>query len=349
MARKTFAVKKKDKQQEQVADDVAQIMEEAGKDIVKEKELDYTKMLSSGSTLLDLAISGNRGGGIPGGIIMEVYGAAGSGKTAILSELGASAQSHGGQVMFLDPEARLDQQYAKIYGIELNKKDYHRPDQVEEMFDLIFNWQPDKSDVINVVATDSLAALSSALEMESQDKMGMRRAKLFSEGLRKVARVISNNGWIIACSNQVREGQFGETTPGGLAIPFYSSLRIRINQANKIEKEIDVNGKKVKKALGIVSTCYIKKSTIDDPFRECKVFIRFGYGLDNIMGNLQYLKDMTRNTLYECPDGKKYQSVDKAILYIEENKLQKKLETNTIAIWMEVEQKFKMVRQPKVR
>lgn len=326
-----------------------QIVEESKKEVKKKEDYDYSKMVSTGSLLLDLAISGNKGGGIPGGVILEIYGAAGSGKTAVLSEIGANAQSKGGQVMFLDPEARLDQEYARIYGIKLKKEDYHRPDTVTEMFDLIYNWEPKKTDKINVIATDSLAALSTDLEMESADKMGMKRAKSFSEGLRKTARIISNNGWIIACSNQVRDGQFGETTPGGHAIPFYSSLRIRINQVGKIEREIDINGKKVKKSIGIESSCYIRKSTIDDPYRECKIYIRFGYGIDDVMGNLQYLKDMTRATVYDCLDGKTYQSLEKAIIYVEENNLQDKLKDNVIEMWHLVEEKFKTNRQPKIR
>lgn len=327
-----------------------EISGESKKKPSKNTDYDYSKTISTGSTLLDLTISGNKGnGGIPGGLIMEIYGAPGSGKTAILSEIGANAQSKGGQVMFLDPEARLDQEYARIYGIKLEAKDYHRPNTVLEMFDLIYNWEPDNMKMVNVVATDSLAALSTELEMDDQDKMGMKRAKSFSEGLRKTARIISNNGWIIACSNQVREGQFGEVTPGGKAIPFYSSLRIRVNQLSKVEKEIDVKGKKIKKAIGIESSCYVQKSTVDDPYRECKIYITFGYGIDNVRGNIQYVKDYTKNTVYECGDGKTYQSAEKAITYIEENNLQKKIEKNTSDLWHEIDERFKINRKPKIR
>lgn len=316
----------------------------------KKPSYDYSKIVSTGSTLLDLTISGNRAnGGIPGGLIVEIFGEPGSGKTAILSEIGASAQKKQGQVMFLDPEARLDQEYARIYGILLESKDYYRPDTVTEMFELIYNWKPEREDVVNVVATDSLAALSTNLEMESADKMGMRRAKEFSEGLRKTARLISNSKWLIVCSNQVREGQYGETTPGGMAIPFYSSLRIRVNKTRSIELEKDINGKKVKKVIGIESSCFVKKSTVDDPYRECKIYIVFNYGIDNIRGNLQYLKDMTRNTVYDCLDGKTYVSMERAIEYIENNTLQKKLEQQTIDMWREVENKFKTIRKTKER
>ena len=201
---------------------------------------------------------------------------------------------------------------------------------------------------VNVVATDSLAALSTDLEMDSADKFGMKRAKSFSEGLRKVARIVSNNGWIIACSNQVREGQFGEVTPGGKAFPFYSSLRIRINQVGKIEKEIE-EGVKIKKATGIISSCYCQKSTIDDPYRECKIYIRFGYGIDDVMGNLQYIKTYTGDSVYNCCGQKTYKAIEKAIVYIEQNNLQDKLKENVIDLWNKIENRFKLNRQPKVR
>lgn len=318
--------------------------------------------LSTGSTLLDLCIAGKRceDGGIPGGIILEVYGPPGSGKTAILSEICSSSQRKGGKVQFMDPEARLDSEYARIYGVKLEAENYSRPNTVSEVFGLVFGWEPDnplKSDntsrfckAINVIATDSLAALSTDIELEKGDKMGMRRAKEFSEGLRKTARIIRNNNWVIACSNQVREGDYGETTPGGHAIPYYASLRIRVGQVGKIERKAKLpSGKEVKKVIGIESECYVKKSTIDDPYRACSIFIEFGHGISDIMGNLQYIKDTYGNSMYECPDNKKYQGVDQAIIHVEELNLQTQLRQLTIKTWREIEEKFNRPRAPKIR
>jgi len=192
--------------------------------------------ISTGSTLLDLAISGGvvNGGGVPGGIILEIYGPHSSGKTAILAELCGSAQHNGGDIFFSDPEARLDKQYCEIYGMHLPADKYNRPDTVTEMFQTIWDWEPRprRSNAICVIAEDSLAALSTKMEMESEDKMGMRRAKEFSTGLRKSARHIASRNWIIACSNQERDGQMGaKVTPGGRGIPYYASLRMRIKPA----------------------------------------------------------------------------------------------------------------------
>ena len=98
---------------------------------------DFTAVVSTGSTLLDLAISGGRirGGGVPSGILLEIYGPSGTGKTAVLAEMCAATQVKGGHVKFLDPEARLDQEYMRIYGMELEKDEYYMPDTVNEVFD----------------------------------------------------------------------------------------------------------------------------------------------------------------------------------------------------------------------
>ena len=298
-------------------------------------------IVSTGSTLLDLAISGNRirGGGIPGGIIMEIAGPAGSGKTAILASIAASAQSKGGQVMFLDPEARFDQQYAEIYGIHLEAENYHRPNTVEEVFELIYKWKPKNPNAINVVVTDSLAALSTEMEMEDQDKYGMRRAKCFSEGLRKTARIISNNNWIIACSNQQRDGKYGDTTPGGQAIKYYCSLRISMKQEGKITKAKDFYGKKISKDLGVESKCTIVKSSLDDPFRTCLVSMLFRKGLDSLRDELVFYKATMSETTYNCIT-KNYMALDKACEYIKENHLETKITKRTIDLWAEMERLF---------
>jgi len=323
------------------------------RDFVKENKLNYENYVSTGSTLLDLAVSGGRTehGGIPGGIIVEIYGPPGSGKTAILAEVCASSQARGGAIRFLDPEGRLDQEYSRIYGMDLPKEDYFRPDTVTEMFSIIKNWKPENKNnkAINVIAADSLAALSTELEMEDKDAYGMRRAKEFSEGLRKTTRIIANNNWLIICSNQIREGQWGKVTPGGKAIPFYSSLRIEVDQIGKVDQEINIEGKKVKRSIGIKSKFCVKKSTVDSPYRECDIFIIFGYGIDDIRTNLNYIKSVTGETKYDVFDGKYFKSMEKAILHIEKNKLEKNLKNKTIEMWRQLESYFKSDRKPKQR
>ena len=111
---------------------------------------------------------------------------------------------------------------------------------------------------------------------------------------------------------------------------------------------LKVAGKEVEKTVGMKSFCTVKKSSVDDPFRTCEIYIMFGYGIDDIRGNLQYVKDMTGSTKYKAVD-KEFQSMEKAIEHIEENKLQKDLKKEVITIWREIEQKFHVPRQEKIR
>lgn len=335
-----------------VKEAVQSVKDKVENDIILENVLiepNWKEMLSTGSTLLDLALTGSRvyGGGVPGGILVEIYGRSGSGKTSILSELGGSSQARGGEVMFLDPEARLDEKYARTYGLEIPKESYHRPNTVTEMFELIEKWNP-STEHLNVLATDSLAALSTNLELEKGDKMGMRRAKEFSEGLRKHCRLISEKNWLLACSNQVRQGDFGDVTTGGKAVEFYSSARISVNQKDKITVDKVIGKKKVSRVIGIQSECVVTKSSIDVPYRSAPIYIVFNHGIDDIRGNLQYIKDMTGDTVYNAVD-KTYQILNAAIRYIEENNLEEKLRKETIDLWYEIEQKFKINRKPKKR
>jgi len=343
--------KRKKAKQDEVEEAVKEVEEAVKEDGFEEHKPVWDKVVSTGSTLLDLAISGKRirGGGLPGGILVEIFGPESSGKTAVIAEIAASAQARGGEALFLDPEARFDREYARIYGVEINEKYYYRPDTVTETFEIIRNWKPSKDDVINVVACDSLAALSTQMELDDGDKMGMRRAKEFSQELRKVCRLIANNNWLVVCSNQLRQGDKGEITPGGKAIPYYSSLRIRIAAEEKLIKQVTLpSGKTIKKVIGIKSKFLIKKSSLDDPFREGYLYIIFGYGIDDVRANLQYIKDMEKLTKYRAVD-REFRRMDDAIRYIEENDLYDALREEVINLWESIESKFEVKRKPKPR
>ncbi len=329
---------------------VESVKESAEMEPLSDLVISWKDTLSTGSTLLDLAISSGRkyGGGVPGGILIEVYGRSGSGKTSILSELCGSAQAKGGDIFFADPEARLDKEYAETYGVDVPKNAYFQPNTVTELFDKFGKWKPTSESTINVFAADSLAALSTDLEMEKGDKMGMRRAKEFSQELRKKARMINENNWILACSNQVRQGDFGDITPGGKAVEFYSSLRISVNQKEKLYKEKSFGGKKIKRAYGIQSHCVVTKSSIDKPYRDVPIYIVFDYGIDDVRGNLQWIKDVLGNTKYTAVD-KDYARMDQAIDWIEKNDLEEELRKEVIKLWQEVEERFKHPRKKKKR
>jgi len=313
----------------------------------------FEQIVSTGSTLLDLAISGGvtKSGGIPMGILVEIFGASGSGKSAILSEMAGNIQKAEGSLSVLDPEGRLDHEHAKIYGLHLSEGTYHMPDTVTEVFEHIDAWEPENETGPNMVMTDSLAALSTDMEMKEDDAMGMRRAKEFSQGLRKVCRKIKNNNWLIACSNQVRVNlkTGGFSTPGGMGIPFYCSLRIQLSPSFKnkyLKKVVTVNGVKQEKIYGIKTECKIIKSSIDAPFRTAYFYLIFDYGVDDLRANLEFLKENSADTAYNFKDFE-CKTLNKAIEYAEENDLEPEVKERVISLWHEIQNQLRTPRKSK--
>jgi len=345
-------VRKEQNKLEKIAEEVEETVN-SDHPIEKKKKvpIDAKFIVSTGSTLLDLAISGGRvrGGGIPGGLMMEISGPSSSGKTALLVEIGASVQFVGGTVTFADPEARLDKEYASIYGLELPKQNYSRPDTVTEMMDQIRHWDPDP-ECIHLFGADSLAQLSTELELsEAGDKRGQRKAKELSEGCRIVARKIASTHKIVCFTNQEKDGEYGKTTPGGKAVGFQSSIRLRVTRKQLIEKEkTNSYDKKIKKAIGILSEVYVFKNAVDSAFRKAPIYIIPNVGIDDVRANLQYVKDMTKCTMYSCID-KEYKEVDRSMLYIEKNNLEKELREKVIDLWEEIEEQFVLPRKKKQR
>jgi len=374
-------------------------------------------MISTGSTLLDLAISGGRkrGGGLPGGILVEIFGPSGCGKTVLLCEIAGGVQRQKGKIMFRDPEARLDKQFARIFDLDTNDMEYDTPDRVPDVFKAVREWEPElenglqKSEItkmkrdavidfikehnlkinfelkkfnelkalkkevkkaiekenaknrsvsttIHGIFADSLAALSTSLEMDSEegDKMGMRRAKEFSEETRKTCRIITNRNYLMVCSNQIRQSGdtsgYGEkyTTPGGEAFPFYASVRLKTGSKKKLKNVQKINGKEVYKIYGVKVEVEVYKNSSWKPYRTAPVTIVFDYGIDDIRDCLQYLKDYSSNSTY-CIGDESFQSISDAIAHVEENRLEKKLKNAVIDRWQEIEEIFKEDRIKKRR
>lgn len=320
-------------------------------------EGNYETIVSTGSTLLDLAITGGRikGGGLPGGIIVEIFGPSTCGKTVLLCEIAGNIQKAGGDILFHDPEARLNKQFATLFGLDTKEIQYSTPDTVNETFIGIRSWEPKSTGCINGIFTDSLAALSTELEMgkDEGDKMGGKRAKDFSEQLRRTARIIQSKNQLFVCSNQIRQnmdaGQFGQkyTTPGGMAFEFYASLRLRGYKPEKIKKKITINGKEEGRIVGVEVEFEVFKSSLWKPYHTAPVIIYFDYGIDDIRANLQFIKDHTRYTVYTLNGESLDKSMDKAISIVEEEGLEKDLKENVINLWEEIESKFDSIRKPK--
>jgi recombination protein RecA len=326
----------------------------------KELEGNPEMMISTGSTLLDLALSGGRvrGGGILAGTVVEIFGPESIGKSVMLSEIAGAIQRQEGEVLFNDTESRFDEHFARIFGYYLDREYYFNPNTVTEVFSAIKNWKPKNDKVVNGIITDSLAALSTNLEMDSEqgDKMGMRRGKEFSEGLRKNARLVKKMNYLMVSSNQIRDtgASFGAKTdsPGGWAIRFYSSVRMKLSkpaQNHKLMRTKTIHGKEVSKVEGINIVVDVVKNSTWKPFRSAPVTIIYDYGIDDIRQNLQYVKDYTDNTVYTVQGKKLGKTMEDAILKVEDLGLEEELREEVIDLWESIEEKFIIDRKPKKR
>jgi recombination protein RecA len=332
-----------------VFNNVAKVAEE------KSYEGNFEKTISTGSTLLDLAISGGRksGGGLPGGILVEVFGPPSCGKTVILCEIAGGIQRECGSIMFYDPESRLNKDFARLFGFNVNDIQYSRPDTVPEVFRPIREWNVSPA-TVNGVFADSLAALSTDMEMEDEDKIGMRRAKEFSEQLRVTARTLVNSNILMVCSNQQREnleaGKFEPKfhTPGGQAIPYYASLRLRCYNPKKIKKTRKLSsGAEIERVIGVETRIEVVKSSVWKPFGEATVPILFDYGIDDIRANLQFIKETLKEKSYTLGGSRISNSHDHACQIIESDGKEELLREEVIAVWEEIESNFKQERKPK--
>lgn len=323
----------------------------------KKLEGSTEKVISTGSTLLDLAISGGRvpNGGVPGGIFVEVFGPSSSGKTVLLCEMAGGIQRAGGRVMFKDPEARLNKQFAKLFDFDIKEVDYDTPNTIPEVFKPVRDWEPvsPTPGAINGIFVDSVAALSTDMEMDEKDQYGMRRAKEFSEELRKTCRILTEKNFLMVASNQIRTnvdaGPYGQKfiSPGGKALEFYSSLRLRMLGVEKIKQKKTIGDKEVERVIGVKSDIEVAKSSVWKPFRQTKITILFDYGIDDVRDNLQFVKDYTKHTVYTFNGVKLSKSIEEAIDMIEADGNEAKLRKEVRALWHEIESKFKTDRKPK--
>lgn len=319
----------------------------------EKKELpETTPVISTGSTLLDLAISGGRfkNGGLPGGILVEIFGPSATGKTVLLSELAGNVQRKGGDVRFMDPEGRLNKQFAKLFGLDVDTILYDQPDTVVELFEPLREWEPKKEAAIHGVFADSLAALSTEWAEEGKDQYGMRRAKEFSEQLRLTCRKLVEHNILMVCSNQIRQnldaGPYGQKykSPGGEAIAFYSSVRLRTAQKEKIKRKRKVRGKDHELITGVEVEVEVFKNSVWAPYHKAPVFIGFDYGIDDVKANLDYLKTNTGAQDYQVEGQPLSNALDKAAELVEEQKLERKLKREVIELWKEIESAFESKR-----
>jgi len=209
----------------------------------KKYDGDVDNMITTGSTLLDLALTGSRvrGGGMPCGIAVEIFGDSSAGKTVLMCEIAGAIQRKGGDVIFNDPEARLDKEFAKLFDMQITDKTIKQPDTIAEVFDCFQTWKPEGKAPHAIIA-DSITALCTEEEMkDTKGYDGAKRANDFSQGFRRCTRLIKKENYLMVFSNQIRDvmnaGAFGKKTKatGGHAPKFYSSLRLEISRIKIIK------------------------------------------------------------------------------------------------------------------